>query len=111
MSTIKEMLEALQTEIDTIDASIRQIDDDINEMQAEKQEMMRKKSVVDEKVSGIKCILGSVQESFNTLLTVSAAGSLTSSDLKTFADTVGLDVSEEFIDQPMPVELPELHTG
>lgn len=97
MSTIKEMLDALSKEVEAINQAIEQIDEDIKEMQEEKKVMSEKKSVVEEKIENIKGVLGAVQEPFNTILALSAAGNITPADLKTFADAVGLSFDAEFI--------------
>ncbi len=98
MSTIKEMLDGLTKEIESLNEAMNQIDEDIKEIQEEKKALAEKKSFVEEKVENIKGILIAVQEPFDTILALSVAGNITPADLKTFAYAVGLEFDDKFIE-------------
>ncbi len=101
MSTIKEMLDALSKEVEALNEAIKDHDKDVKEymeeMSEERKALSQKKSVVEEKVKVIQGILSAIQEPFDTLLALSVAGNITTSDIKTFADEIGIEVDEKFL--------------
>lgn len=95
MTTIKEMLNELKEELQSINAIVKQLEKD-------KDEMLYTAKLIEAKITAVSDVASPLQESFNIVLALAAAGEVTPADMKTFADTVGLDFDQTFIDTEPP---------